>query len=137
MKTYNEWLAEGRVPAAGERAGHYRTNAEHSKGVALFREDQTVPIEPEDPDLTNVITREEWDARPRHTVTKPTAKLSLDDRGTFRIWVGNNKPVIEHLRNNGWSFNSRDHRWCAKLDADISYVQAALEKLGCTVDVTA
>ena len=138
MRTYNEWLVAGRVPAAGERAEHYRVNADRSEGVALFREDQTIPIEPANPDLTDVITREEWDAGAaarRRTVAKPTAKLCQDARGTFRIWVGNNKPVIEHLKKNGWRFNSRDHRWCAKLEADISYVQAALEKLGCTVVV--
>ena len=137
MKTYNAWLLEGRVPAAGERAEHYFVNADRSKGVAAFRLDQTVPIHVESiADCEELITREEWDAvKPKKGAARPTAKVRLNDRGMFQIWVGNNKPVIEHLRKNYWSFDSRTHRWCARLDVDISNVVIALEKLGCTVTV--
>lgn len=140
--TYNEWLLEGRVPATGERADHYATNPERTAGVALFREEQTTGIAVARPvGCTEIITREEWDAarkeRKRASARKnaagPTALVRVTDRGMFQVWVGRNKAVIEHLRKNHWRFDKNTHRWCAKLDADISVVVHALEKLGCTV----
>ena len=135
MRSYNEWLLQGRVPAAGERADYYRVTPDRSKGVALFREDQTAAIVDPVPQ-GDIIPREEWDAGKatrRRKNAGPTARVRLNERGTFEVWVGNNKPVIEHLRTHGWKFTPSVHRWCAKLEADISYVVAALEKLGCEV----
>lgn len=139
MRTYNEWLLEGRVPAAGEKAEHYAVNADRTRGVAVFREDQTTPIEPRPAECTVLVTREEWDAVPlaqrRRKTAKPVARVRKNERGAYEIWVGNNKDVIAHLRKNGWVFNSRVHRWVAKLDTHVSNVVTALEKLGCTVTV--
>lgn len=143
-QTYNEWLYDGRVPAAGEHAELYATNADRTAGVALFREDQTTAIDARRPDGCDVvITREEWDtirkerkrASARKNPAGPTAKVRVNDRGMFQIWVGNNKDVIAHLRKNLWRFDKNSHRWCARLDTDISHVVLALEKLGCAVTV--
>ena len=136
MRSYNEWRLEGRTPLAGEHAQHFRVNADRTKAVAIFREDQTVPVQPDETVGGQIITAEEWQElkRTRSRDARRLAKVTFID-GRFQIWCGNNKVVIEHLKKNHWKFDPAAHRWCAKLDVDVSQVQAVLEKLGCRVEV--
>lgn len=123
---------------AGEHADHYRVNADRTNGVALFREDQTQFIGDRDAkyaDCVQVISREEWEAHKREA-KRPVAKVRQDgDR--FEIWIGRNKDAAKHLRDHGWKFNRAQNRWCARTSVDVAAVQAALEQLGCRVEVEA
>lgn len=138
MQTYDEWLRVGRVPAAGERAQHYRTNEARTVGLALFREDQTVPIgmrEAANPDADIVITREEWQAAKKKAKEPGPAVRVHQTSSGLAVWVGSNKKLIAFLKENGWKFDRSSHRWRIATDLTLEEFVETWTEVGCRVMV--
>lgn len=131
MRTYNEWLADGRVTRKGEHADHYRVSDDGQKGIALFREDQTIQIgaEPEpSAEWTRVVTTEEW----RRLKKKPTGKPKLKVRPHLdgvAIWVGSSKDLIANLQERQYRFDRGLNRWI-KRPANFEAIVQTLREWG-------
>ena len=130
MRTYREWLAEGRVPRQGQKAQHYRVSDDGQHGVALFAEEQTDPLNLDDPskNWTRVVTVEEWRVLKKKPTGKPKLKIRPHNDGVA-IWVGSNKDLIAIMQQKGYRFDRVVNRWI-KRPADYGTVLQTLREWG-------
>lgn len=116
MKTYKQWLRVGRVVRNGETARAYLMDDEQLHGAALFDEDQTQPDDIDNPhdEWTVVVSVAEYRkirAEARKLATRPKVRVDAGKDGGVSVWVGPNKEAIKWLKEKGYRFDLKSHRW--------------------------
>ena len=108
LRTYVDWIRQGRHVRAGQRAEWYAV-APSGAATALFHADQT--DEHHEPDLTRhaLVAAEEYlaaKAQPK----APKVRVKAWGPGVA-VWCGNQKDIIGRLKKSGWRFDSSQNRW--------------------------
>lgn len=129
LKTYRQWMREGRTVQQGEKARAYLLNDERSTGAPMFAEEQTTPnggVDQHDT-WTIVVTPQEYfkirdEARKLRKI--PMVRVDKANAGGVSVWVGPNKQAIGWLKDAGYHFSPTSHRWLHK-DKDAEQVADA------------
>jgi len=118
LKTYRQWMREGRVPHKGAKAEQYLLNAEMTSGRGLFRRDQTELADQPDVAETEgwdlVVPVSEWEAikaELRATSRGPSVKVRPATGGGTDVWCGPNTTIIGWLKDAGYNFNPKSRYW--------------------------
>lgn len=128
MKTYRQWMREGRTVKQGEKASAYLMDDLRVRGAALFTQEQTDPnggVDEQDT-WTQVATPEEF-ARIRAEANRlrktPLVRIDAAHAGGVSVWVGPNRDAIGWLKESGYRYDNKSHRWLHK-DKAPEYVAA-------------
>ena len=138
LKTFHQWLYEGRAVQAGQRARWYLANQDQTAAVAVFLIDQTSPVA--ETDLTGfsvVLSQEEWSERrtASHATRRPRLRARVAGDG-LAVWCGRNKEAIDIFKRAGWMFDGTIKRWVHP-DRDLDRFVPAMQELGFEVIVDA
>lgn len=133
MKTYRQWGREGRVPRSGEQARAYLMDDDRYHGAGLFDENQTEP-------LMDLVAQDTWTVQvtpaeyrsirleARNLKSRPKVRIDKRHAGGVSVWVGPNKAAIGWLKEAGYRFDAKSHRWC-HLNKDADYVAKGFEAI--------
>lgn len=124
-------MRAGRSVQLGEKARAYLVDPTHSRGAPLFHIDQTAPTAQADEHdgWTEVVTIQAYEhikAEARKLKLRPKV---LVDRGLptgVSVWVGPNKEAIGWLKEFGYRYDPKSHRW-KHPDKDPAYVAEGFE----------
>ncbi len=110
MKTYDQWLREGRAVRKGEKAEYYLVSPDGSRSRAVFTPEQTEPYADPAEGWTDLVTAEEREAAKGNR--PPKVIVDYAD-GQVRIWCGSDKTAIGSCQRGGYTYNPSSHRWTA------------------------
>jgi hypothetical protein len=126
LKTYDDWIREGRTVLKGERAGHYIVSPCGTQHRALFHESQTVELASPHLDWTTVVPADEL-PRPEKD-RRPVVRIKFDGT-TVAVWCGPNKEAIRLFQKNQYAWDRHTRRWTARRN-DVEKLAAGLEQHG-------
>ena len=116
MKTYRQWMRESRTVKQGEKARAYLMDDDRVRGAALFAEEQTEPnggVDEHDV-WSVVVTPQEYErikAEARKLRRIPLVRIDAANGGGVSVWCGPNKEAIGWLKEAGYHFDPKSHRW--------------------------
>lgn len=113
MRTYDQWIREGRGVRKGEKAGHYLVSPDGSQSRAVFALEQTDPYADPTEGWTELVSAEaRGKLMERNSDRRPKLLVDYHD-GKVWIWCGATTKAIQTCQRAGYTYDPPSHRWTA------------------------
>lgn len=113
IKTFHQWIRDGRVVKRGERAPYRLVSPDGKQSVSAFTLEQTDPYVDLAEGWTDVVAQPEKAAKD----TRPKLRIDHQD-DLVRIWCGSDERAYNKCQKNGFEYEPKSHRWTATRSAE-------------------